>query len=151
VNLTMDETDKKILNMLQDDFPLEPEPFRVIGIRAGISEEEVLNRVSALKEKGVIRRIGAVFHPGKLGYASTLCAAIVPADRVDFFSAIVNGYPGVTHNYERDHEYNIWFTLIAPSEPELEKTLEDIRARTGMKILSMRAVQTFKIDARFQV
>jgi DNA-binding Lrp family transcriptional regulator len=147
----MDDTDRKLLNMIQEDFPVEPEPFRILGVRIGISEKEVLERIAALKEKGVIRRIGAVFQPAKLGYASTLCAAVVPADRIEFFADIVNGYPGVTHNYERDHEYNIWFTLIAPSEPELEKTLEEISRRTGTEILSLRAVQTFKIDARFEV
>ncbi|OPY91134.1 MAG: hypothetical protein A4E72_00293 [Syntrophus sp. PtaU1.Bin208] len=146
----MDILDKSLLNLLQTDFPLTAEPFRAMAEKLGISEEEVLLRIFRLKEKGIIRRIGAVLDSGKLGFASRLCAARVPEDRIPRFVDRVNALPGVTHNYGRNHPCNIWFTLIAPSEEDLERTIEGISRDTGIgEILTFRAVRTFKIDARF--
>jgi len=148
----MDEVDKKILNILQTRFPVVPEPFDAVGAELGIPGDEVLERVKRLKESGVIRRIGAVFDSRKLGYTSTLCAARVPEDQVRSFVEVVNGYPGVTHNYRRSHEYNIWFTFIAPNPDALEKALAEIRQRTGITdILNMPAVKTYKINATFEL
>ncbi len=148
----MDAIDKKILNILQKEFPLEEEPFRVIGERCGISEDETLDRVQKLKNKGIIRRIGAVFDGKKLGCVSTLCAARVPEDKIDIFVQVVNANNGVTHNYRRDNEYNIWFTVSAPSAEALEAFLADVKQKTGVTdILDMRAVRTFKIDASFDM
>jgi len=148
----MDEVDKKILNILQARFPVVPEPFDAVGAELGISGDEVLERVKRLKENGVIRRIGAVFDSRKLGYVSTLCAAKVPGEKVMAFVEVVNGYPGVTHNYRRSHEYNVWFTFIAPDEDALEKSLAEIRQRTGITdVISMSAVRTYKINATFEL
>lgn len=148
----MDAIDKKILNIMQKDFPLEEEPFRAIGERCGISEEETLDRVQKLKDKGIIRRIGAVFDGAKLGRVSTLCAARVPEDKIDLFVLAVNANKGVTHNYRRDHEYNIWFTVSAETAEELAAFLVVVKEKTGIAdILDMRAVKTFKIDASFEV
>jgi siroheme decarboxylase len=147
----MDDIDKKLLNIIQKNFPLTTEPFQAIGEKAGISEEEALRRVAKMKEEGVIRRIGAVFDSRKLGYASTLCAARVPEEKLKDFVAIVNAYPGVTHNYRRRHGYNVWFTFIAPDEETLKLSLEEIRNRTGISdILDLRVSRTFKIDASFE-
>lgn len=146
----MDAIDKKILNLLQTEFPLDPEPFKRMAEKAGISEAEVLARVSCLKDQGVIRRIGAVLDSGKLGFVSRLCAARVSEERIAPFVDRINALPGVTHNYRRNHDWNIWFTLISQSEEELEKTIARISEDTGIKdIQTFRAVRTFKIDARF--
>ena len=148
----MDETDRKLLNLSQEDFPIAAEPFAEVGARLGIGEAEVLRRVARLKEEGIVRRIGAVFDLRKLGFASTLCAARVPEEKMDAFVATVNAHPGVTHNYRRDDDYNVWFTLIAPKEEALEAVLEEIKRETGIgDILSLRAVRTFKINASFEV
>ena len=148
----MDHIDRKILNILQTRFPIVPEPFDEVGAELGISGDEVLERVKRLKDNGVIRRIGAVFDSRKLGYASTLCAARVPEKQVRSFVEVVNGYPGVTHNYRRSHEYNIWFTFIAPNPDALEKALAEIRHRTGITdVISMPAVRTYKINATFEL
>jgi DNA-binding Lrp family transcriptional regulator len=146
----MDDLDKKILNNIQTAFPIEQEPFKVIGEEIGTSEQEVLIRIKKMKNEGIIRRIGAVFDPQKLGYVSTLCAARVPADKLKEFVEVVNAYTGVTHNYRRNHEYNVWFTFIAPTGEELQNSINEIRQKTGIAdILSMRARRTFKIDAKF--
>jgi DNA-binding Lrp family transcriptional regulator len=148
----MDDIDKKILNILQNEFPLEERPFLLVAGRCGISEDEAITRIQKMKEKGIIRRIGAVFDGTKLGRVSTLCAARVPEDKIDLFVQMVNANKGVTHNYRRDHEYNIWFTISATTAPELESFLKDIKKKTGVTdILDMRAVRTFKINASFEV
>ncbi len=148
----MDEIDKKILNILQKEFPLEERPYFVVGKRCGISEDETIRRVQKMKDKGIIRRIGAVFDGARLGRVSTLCAARVPEDKIQTFVQIVNANKNVTHNYRRNHEYNIWFTVSAESAEELENVIEDIKTKTGVTdILDMRAVRTFKINATFDV
>jgi DNA-binding Lrp family transcriptional regulator len=148
----MDTIDKKILNIIQKDFPIVAEPFTVIAEKVGISEDEVLERISRLKQEGIIRRIGAVFDSKKMGFVSTLCASRVPEEKLKAFVEVVNSYAGVTHNYRRNHEYNVWFTFIAPDEETLKKSLTEIRDRTGIAdIISMRAVRTFKIDASFEL
>jgi DNA-binding Lrp family transcriptional regulator len=148
----MDEIDKKILNILQKEFPLIEQPFRVVAEKCGISEDETISRVQHMKDKGIIRRIGAVFDGAKLGRVSTLCAARVPEDKIDIFVQIVNANKDVTHNYRRNHEYNIWFTVSAPTAKELEEFLADVKKKTGVTdIQDMRAVRTFKINASFDV
>jgi len=150
--VTLDEVDRTILNEIQSHFPIDPKPYQVLAEKLGCSEAEVIRRVRRLKEHEVIRRIGANFNSRKLGYTSTLCAAKVPPERVDAFVGVVNSYRGVTHNYRRDHEYNIWFTLIAPSEEDLHRTIEEIAAATEVgEILSLPAERIFKIRVDFEM
>lgn len=148
----MDETDKKILNIIQTGFPVDAEPFKTLGKQIGISEEDTLVRIKRLKDDGIIRRIGAIFDTCKLGFASTLCAARVPEEKLEGFVGIVNSYPGVTHNYRRNHTYNTWFTFIAPSEGDIEKFLSEISRKTGIEeIISMPVRQKFKINVNFDL
>jgi DNA-binding Lrp family transcriptional regulator len=148
----LDPTDSAILNRIQSDFPITSRPFLAVADELGITEEEVLERVARLKAGGVIRRIGGNFVPGKLGYVSTLCAASVPADKIESFAEVVNRYPGVTHNYQRDNTYNVWFTFIAPSMEEIEDNLRQIAEDTGVNdILNLPATKVFKIRAEFEV
>ena len=105
-----------------------------------------------LKEKGIIRRIGGNFRPEKVGFFSTLCAARVPEDKLDAFAECVNRFTGVTHNYVRDHRFNVWFTFIAPSVAAIEQALKDIEQATGVTdILNLPATRVFKISAQFTV
>ena len=103
----LDEIDKAIINRIQSDFPIASRPYLALAEDLNLTEEEVLERVLRLKKIGIIRRIGGNFVPGKLGFVSTLCAARVPADKIDQFADVVNRYPGVTHNYQRDNTYNV--------------------------------------------
>jgi DNA-binding Lrp family transcriptional regulator len=148
----MDAIDRKILNILQKEFPLEERPFEIVAKRCGIGEDEALDRIQKMKDEGIIRRIGAVFDGPKLGRVSTLCAARVPEERIDAFVEVLNAGKGVTHNYRRDHDYNIWFTVSAPDASQLELFLAEVKEKTGVTdILDMRAVRTFKINASFDV
>ncbi len=147
----MDERDKAILNIIQSDFPLVSRPYAAMGERLKLTEAEVLARVRALKERGVIRRIGGNFQSKELGWISTLCAASVPEDRLDAFVSEVNSRPGVTHNYLREHKYNVWFTFIGPDWESVTETLADIRKKTGTDILNLPAEKLFKIKVDFQM
>lgn len=150
--LSFDDIDKKLINSIQSDFPISPRPYEEIADRLNLTEDVVIERLSALREKGFIRRIGGNFSPEKLSFTSTLCAAKVPEDKIEIFAETVNAYTGVTHNYIREHEYNIWFTFIASSTDEIEKNLSDIVEKTGVKeILNMPATDVFKIRAQFEV
>ena len=146
----LEPQDRTILNEIQRNFPLTVRPYLALGKRLKLPEAEVLERVGRLKEAKVIRRIGASFSSGGVGFSSTLCAASVPQPKVDRFIAAVNAYPGVTHNYEREGTYNIWFTLIASSKKEIQRILDEISRRTGVKkILNLPALKTFKIAVDF--
>jgi siroheme decarboxylase len=147
----LDALDRQILNRLQTAFPVTAEPFRTLSDEMGLAEGDVLKRVQALKKQGLIRRIGAVFNLDRLGFVSTLCAAKVPEDKVDLFVETVNALPGVTHHYRRNHPWNYWFTLICPSPEALVKTLAIIEEKTDIEIIHMRANETFKINASFQL
>ena len=147
----MQDIDKKILDVIQSDFPIEERPYAAVGERLGVSENEVLGRVRELKKSGLIRRIGANFQSKKLGWVSTLCAAKVPEEKLNEFVDTVNAYPGVTHNYLRDHEFNVWFTFIAPSMDHVENALAEVTAATGIKVLNLPASKMFKIKVDFKM
>jgi DNA-binding Lrp family transcriptional regulator len=150
--MIMDDIDKKMLNILQKEFLLAGQPFLAVAEKCGISEDEALRRIQKMKDSGIIRRIGAIFDGHKLGRISTLCAARVPEEKLENFVKAVNANPGVTHNYRRNHEYNVWFTFVAENEQGIDSFLAELRATTGVTdILDMRAVRTFKINATFEV
>jgi len=148
----MDDIDRKILNEIQSGFPITSRPYFDLGKRFNLSEQEMLERVKRLRSEGIIRRIGGNFNSRKLNFTSTLCAARVSKEKIKGFVDLVNGYKGVTHNYLRDHDYNVWFTLIAPSAKDIENALKEISETTGVKeILNMPAIRTFKIKVDFEV
>ena len=148
----IDDMDRAILNLIQSDFPITSRPYLAIAERLGFSENDVIKRLGRLKKKGIIRRIGGNFVPEKLGFVSTLCAARVPEDKIESFAVSVNRYPGVTHNYQRDNKYNVWFTFIASSMKEIEENLKNISQQTGIKeIINLPATKVFKIKAHFDL
>jgi len=149
--IAMDDLDKAILNEIQSHFPVVSRPYEEMGRKVGVPEQEVLARVQAMVDSGVIRRIGANFTSRKLGYTSTLCAASVLPEQVEQFAETVNHYPGVTHNYLRRHRFNVWFTLIAESPERLAEILGEISRVTGIQVLSLPAREIFKIKVDFPV
>lgn len=150
--IEMDDLDKAILNRIQSRFPLTPRPFAAIAEELGTTEDVLLERVSRLKQKDIIRRIGGNFVPGKVGFVSTLCAARVPEEKLDLFTQTVNTFPGVTHNYLRENRFNVWFTFIAPSMETIRSNLARIAEKTGVRrILNLPATHVFKIKAKFDL
>ena len=143
--------DRKVLTIIQSGFPIAPRPYEVIGEQVGITEAEALATVRALKERKIIRRLGANFNSKGLGWRSTLCAAKVPEDKLDAFIAEVNSHTGVTHNYLRAHEFNIWFTFIGPSWDAVVSTLDTITEKTGIEIVNLPATALYKIKVDFNL
>ncbi len=147
----MDAVDKQILGIIQSGFPIASRPYEEIGKQVGVSEEEALSRVTTLREDGVIRRLGANFGSRELGWHSTLCAAKVPEDKMDNFVEVINAYSGVTHNYLRENDFNIWFTFIGPDKEAVKATLEEMTEKTGVRILYLPATKLFKIKVDFDM
>jgi heme b synthase len=147
----LDPLDEKILAAIQADFPLVERPFEALAARLGVGAEELIARVRRMRSEGFIRRLGAVFDTRRLGYVSTLVAARIPPERLAEVAAAVSEVPAVTHNYGRRHSYNLWFTLTAESEAEIERILADLRARTGIvEFHSLPAMAMYKIQATFR-
>lgn len=149
----MDELDRELLNIVQSSFPLDPEPFRILGERLGVSEAEVLERIKRLKGT-VIRQISAIFDTRSLGYQSSLVAAKVDPARINEAAAVFNEHPGVTHNYRRNHEFNLWFTLAVPpnSRIGLERTVELLGDLAGVQSIRMLpTLRLFKIGVQLDV
>jgi siroheme decarboxylase len=149
----MDELDCRILDALQQNFPLSARPFDVLAQRLEIDSELLWRRVDVMLERGVIRRIGASFESRKLGFCSTLAAARVGPELADRAAEVIGRYPEVTHSYLRDHEFNIWFTIIATDEQRIEAILREIRTELALDAsdtLNLPMKRMFKLDARFK-
>jgi DNA-binding Lrp family transcriptional regulator len=136
----------KILNLIQREFPLTERPFDAIGAMIGISGEEVLRTLADLKERSVVRNISGIFSGENLGYHLSLVALRVPSDRVDAAAAVINSHPGVSHNYLREHAFNLWFTLAEEDEEALQKSARVIQEKCGADdFLMLRNEKLLKI------
>lgn len=142
-NERLDEIDKKLLNDIQWVFPLVDRPYQEIAQKHGISEQEVMRRISSLKKMGLIRQINAIFDTRRLGYKSALVAFSVKPDKLDSVADKVNEHPGVSHNYERNHEYNMWFTLAVPPGTDMKDDLDRMAALDG--VIKYRVLPTLKL------
>jgi DNA-binding Lrp family transcriptional regulator len=147
----MDAIDRTILNAIQEEFPLTEQPFETIGKQAGISEEEALERIRRLTEEGYIRRIGLVLERKKLGYASLLCGAHVDADMIEEIAGEISKEPGVTHNYEREGELNLWFTVTMKTMDNINQFITTLEQTFSIKVYKFPEKRTFKIKTYFPV
>ncbi|MBI2411948.1 MAG: Lrp/AsnC family transcriptional regulator [Deltaproteobacteria bacterium] len=141
----LDETDRKILNRIQGDFPISRDPFGEVGKEAGVAGDEALRRVLALIDRGIIRKVGPFFDAKKLDYASTLCAMEVPGERIYDAVKVINAFPQVTHNYLRKGKPNVWFTLIAESRESIDAIIAEITDKCGAPVKNLPALKVFKI------
>jgi DNA-binding Lrp family transcriptional regulator len=152
------ETERLILNGIQDGFPVEARPYEALARRLNsnhglnLTEDEVIEHIGGLKNRGYIRRLGAVFNSRPLGYMSTLCAARVPEDKLEEFGRMVSSSPQVTHNYVRANPLNVWFTFCYSRPSELEDFLDALRKETGTEeIFELTSKRIFKIRAVFSL
>ena len=144
--------DKRILNRLQKDIPFVKRPWEAMAEELNIKEDLLLGRVGLLKKRGLIRRISAGFNPRKIGFVSTLVAAKIAPRDLDKVARKINYYPEVTHNYGRDSEYNLWFTLVAKDKRRISRIVNRLKRDKDIKgILELPAVKLFKIDVNFKV
>ncbi len=139
----MDDLDKELLNILQMNLPLVPTPYAVMGEQLGLPEAEVIARVGALKQSHVLRQVSAIFDTRKIGYRSSLVAMRVAPERVHEAARVINEHPGVSHNYERNHPFNLWFTVAVPPPSTVEEHVNALHEKAGAE--STRILQTLKL------
>jgi DNA-binding Lrp family transcriptional regulator len=152
--IPLDETDKRLMNLLQSSFPLDPEPFALVAGEADLELDDVLARTQRLLDGRIIREITPIFDTRALGYESMLVAAKVDSEHPQRAAQVVNSHPGVSHNYLRTHDFNLWFTIATPPDSELglRGTLDALMAETGAE--SMRELPTltlFKINMNLEM
>ena len=150
VTLLLNEIDRRLLDEYQHGFPLDPQPFASIAKQLGVEEQKVLERLSYLKRFGALSRVGAVLKPNRVG-ASTLAALSVPADRLEEIAALVSGFSEVNHNYEREHDYNLWFVAVASDDERLQQVLEEIEQACGYAVMDLPLEDEFFIDLGFDL
>lgn len=142
----LDSTSRVLLDRVQRSFPIVPDPYRALSEGLEISEEDVLERIGAFKQNKVIRQISAIFNTGALGYRSSLVAMAVPQQDLDRAARIVNTYPGVSHNYLRPGNFNMWFTIAVPPGLSLEEVVYQLAAEAGnLPAMVLPAVKKYKL------
>jgi DNA-binding Lrp family transcriptional regulator len=127
----LEAIDRELLNAVQWDFPLDPRPFAVLGERLGLSEEAVRDRIAGVKQLGVLRQLSAIFDTRALGYGSALVAAKIDPARVDEAAEVISAHPGVSHNYKRNHDYNLWYTIAVPPGESLDEHIDVLHRESG--------------------
>ena len=148
----MDDLDRQLLNRIQSDFPLVARPFAELGRPLGLSEEDVVARMRALKAGRIVRQVSAIFDTKSLGYKSSLVAMRVDPDRITEAARIINEHPGVTHNYERNHQYNLWFTIAVPPTSDLEAVVQRIHELARAEVTRvMYTLRLFKIGVNLDM
>jgi siroheme decarboxylase len=141
--MVLAERDKRLLNILQLEFPLAARPFEVVGIPLELAEAEVIGRILQLKQQKVIRQLSAIFDTRSLGYKSSLVAMQVQPEELEAAARVVSGHPGVSHNYKRNHAFNLWFTVAVPPHSDLEWTVQRLHELAGAR--STRLLPTLRL------
>jgi len=148
----MDDLDKRLLNRIQSEFPLAVRPFQELGQALGVSEDEIIARMQALKAGKIVRQVSAIFDTKSLGYKSSLVAMRVDPARIAEAARIINEHPGVTHNYERNHQYNLWFTIAVPPTSDLEAVVQRIHDLANAEVTRvMYTLRLFKIGVNLDM
>ena len=144
----LDDTDRRILNRLQEGFPITPHPFADVAAELGLAEDDLITRLARLKETRLITRFGPFYDAAAMGGAFCLCAMQVPEGDFDRVAGLVNAHPEVAHNYERDHALNMWFVLATETEAGIGEVAKRIEAETGLTVLQFPKEHEFFIGFR---
>ena len=141
---------KQLLNNYQHDFPLSPTPYHDIALSLGVTEDDVLSALTELTENQYISRIGPIISPNQIGI-STLVAMAVPEEQLHHVADIVNRYPEVNHNYEREHRFNLWFVVIASDSKDLQSVISGIENQTGLNTMQLPLLADYFINLGFEL
>jgi siroheme decarboxylase len=147
----MDDIDRRLIDRLQDGFPLDDRPFQVVAAELGLDEDDVIHRVRRLRETGVLTRFGPLFHAERLGGALLLAAMKVPAEDFERVAMLVNELPEVAHNYARDHAFSMWFVLATETPEGIDAAIAEIERRTGLTVHPMPKLAEYFVGLRFAV
>ncbi|MCP5014955.1 MAG: Lrp/AsnC family transcriptional regulator [Ketobacter sp.] len=146
----LDNLSRQLIDCYQKGFPVGPRPFQQLAAEFGVKEQEVIDCLRTLRSQRVITRVGPVFDHHRAG-SSTLAALAVPSERLLEIADFINSFEGVNHNYEREHEFNLWFVVTACDHEDLQSTLQAIERGTGMPMLVLPMEQAYHIDLSFQL
>jgi DNA-binding Lrp family transcriptional regulator len=146
----LDEVDRKLINALQGDFPLVPEPYRQVAATLGLSEEELLRRLDSLLERRVLTRFGPMFQIERAGGAFVLAAMRVPEAEFERVAAQVNAFPEVAHNYRREHALNMWFVLATATPQGIAETTAAIEAATGLPVFAFPKEREYFVEMKLR-
>lgn len=144
------DLEKRLLNDYQRGFPLSSTPYADIARELGVGEDDVIACLRRLRARGALTRIGPVFKPNAAG-ASTLAAMDVPIERLDDVARLVNNFAEVNHNYEREHDFNLWFVVTAADADSVQRVLDDIRETTGLAVIDLPMEAPYHIDLGFSL
>lgn len=144
----MDDLDRKIINLLQEGFPLTEEPYANVAKQLGIDEPDLLCRLKSLLDEKTLTRFGPMYDAAKLGGDFSLVAIKVPEEHFNEVADIVNSYEEVAHNYHRDHEFNMWYVLATETSEKIHEVNTDIEKRTGLKVFNMPKLDEYYIGLR---
>ena len=147
----IDDTDRRIVNALQGGFPLTERPFYSEAGLLGIPEDDLIARLQRMLDAGLLTRFGPLYNIDRMGGSFCLCALAAPAGRFDEIAEIVNGFAEVAHNYERDHELNVWFVLGSNSPERIAAALAAIEAENGLKVYALPKEQEFFVGLKVDV
>ena len=147
----MDALDRRIINELQGGFPVCEYPFREVAVRLGSNESELIARIKAMLDEGLLTRFGPMFHAEHMGGALSLCAMSVPEEDFETVAETVNAFPEVAHNYQRDHDMNMWFVLATETPAALQAAIDGIEQQTGLKVFNMPKLEEFHVGLHFRV
>jgi siroheme decarboxylase len=147
----MDELDKRIVNALQEGFPICAAPYKKVGAQLGISESTLLSRLQVLLDDGTLSRFGPMYHAEVMGGGLSLAAVKAPAEEFDRIAEIINAFPEVAHNYERDHVLNMWFVLATETPEQIERVISQIEQQTALKVYNMPKIREYFVGLRFNV
>ena len=148
--MRLDMADRQLIDRYQRDLPVSERPYEDMARELGLTEEEVIERLSALQEQQVLSRVGPVFEHSQAG-ASLLAAVAAPDEQMDLVAARINRAPGVNHNYAREHTYNLWFVMTAPNEDTLEEGLDELEHQLKLPMLRLPMVEGYHIDLGFDI
>jgi DNA-binding Lrp family transcriptional regulator len=144
----MDETDRRIINGLQGGFPIGPRPYQDAANALGISEDDLLDRLRRLLDEGVLSRFGPMYDTERMGGGLTLAALSVPKARFDEVAQMVNEFPQVAHNYQRDHKLNMWFVVATEDPAEVARIIGAIGEKTGLAVHDMPKQREFFLELK---
>lgn len=148
----LDDLDREILNRIQVDVPLVPRPFKELADEFGLSEKEMIKRVQRMWEVGIVRRLGPILNYPAWGMSGVLVASRMSPERMEDARKAVNDFPEITHAYLRDHEWNLWFTVIAENEKARDHIIARVAERAGLQdVVKLPQLNSFKLGVRFEV
>lgn len=148
--VTLSETEQRLLNEFQHEFPLHSRPYGRIAEKLGVTENTVIEMLKRLKAGGMVTRVGPVFTANRVGVSTLAAVAAEPSEIIEI-AGMINRYPEVNHNYEREHIYNLWFVVTAPTSRQLRRVLKDIECKTGLRVLELPMLKDYYIDLGFPI